>query len=55
MLYIRRIGKIPDGRVKKVVNERIDGVLRWCGHTEKIGDAKNTKMVYEGEYIRVSQ
>ena len=38
----RRMDKVPNTRIRELcgvskgVDERIDGVFRWCGHVEKM-------------------
>ena len=42
LLGVRRMDRVPDARIrelcgeKKGLDERIEGVLRWFGHVEKI-------------------
>ena len=42
LLSIRRMGKVPNARIREFcimtmgVDERIDGVLRWFGHVERM-------------------
>ena len=47
-LGIRRIDKLPNEVV--FINVRIDeGVLRWCGHVERMENDRIAKMIYVGE------
>ena len=54
LLGTRRMDKVPNARIRKLwgrtkgVDERIDGVLRWFGHVEKIENYRIAKRVYAG-------
>ena len=56
MLGIRRIDKVLNAqirlfcRVTKGVDEKIDeGIYRWLGHVERMGNNRIAKRVYVGE------
>ena len=57
LLGIRRMDKVPNARIRELcrvtegVDEKIDeGVLRWFGQVERMGNNRNAKLVYVGKY-----
>ena len=49
LLGIRMMDRVPNARVKKGLDERIDeGVLRWFDHVEKMERDRIAKRIYVG-------
>ena len=57
LLGIRRMDKVLNAQIRelygvtKEIDERIDYVLQWFNHIEKIGNDSITKGIYIREYV----
>ena len=55
LLSIKGMDEVPNARMRhlfgvtKGVDEKIDGVLRWFGHVERIENGRIAKRIYVGE------
>ena len=55
LLGIRRMNKVANARIRQLcgvtkgIDEKINGVLRWFGHVERMENYKIAKRVYVGE------